>query len=681
MKKIFVTICFTLIFASMSYARITPISEYKGSLQMTDKNQKNEIKAVQYDEFVQFIKNNAKNITLTKPENVTNKSVSILSKDKSNKDSNKTIFQKIYENAIERVSQKQETQRFDVYETQQDYHKDKIVIQQDLNVANTPVIKIKLPPNNMEAIAPAQEHIPYLMSAIEVLNNGLVKIQETAVVIANGEKLQKGLTKILPSQIKNQQGKKQILDYSIISVTRNDELIDYRLISLGDRVGLAPVDNQFLAPGVYTYKFEYLIDNLLIDNNETYLLYWNGGGCGWNLVVDRLGMTLILPQQNALLGHQVWFGSEANYYNDSVLVSKNGISGMAYRATRPLYVGEGMFLVAEIDKKAMVPLSMWQKFMHLFYQYGDIILSVVGLFAITFSLFISWIYIKAQKKIQKISLPKTAMIMRYLLTGKIDIKSIGICLLEMYGKNIIDIQQAGETILLIKRTDDLKKTSFLYPKAVKALFPAQETIFNVNKNNQLMFKRFFNSVKSDLQKQMAKFKCKLILGYAVISWLMLFLIEGAIAYFKISSCFVWGVLVVASLVSGLLIMLWNINLPKLLKYIYRLIAIIGLITSWIIMSAVVHPISSAFLLLIIVVIVTALHYYAQKYGLIRYYINDVQQQREKLVKNAENIVLDKSYLYYQSMIFAFDLEKDVIPIKKDENYKIEIVNAIIKVFN
>jgi hypothetical protein len=159
------------------------------------------------------------------------------------------------------------------------------------------------------------------------------------------------------------------------------------------------------------------------------------------------------------------------------------------------------------------------------------------------------------------------------------------------------------------------------------------------------------------------------------------LIEGAIAYFKISSCFVWGVLVVASLVSGLLIMLWNINLPKLLKYIYRLIAIIGLITSWIIMSAVVNPISSAFLLLIIVVIVTALHYYAQKYGLIRYYIKDVQQQREKLVKNAENIVLDKSYLYYQSMIFAFDLEKDIIPIKKDENYKIEIVNAIIKVFN
>lgn len=684
MKKFFVTLCFILINVPFAAANITPISQYKGSLQVSNKNQKTEIKTIKYEDIIQFVKSNINNITLSKPEDVTNKSVSVILSDEAQKaqmDSNKSIFQRIYENAINRVSQKQETQRFDVYAPKQNSSAVKPIKQQDLSATNIPSINIKLPPNDIETIAPAQEHIPYLMSAVEVLNNGLVKMQETVVVIANGEKLQKGLTKILPLQIKNKQGKKQILDYTVINVTRDNEFIDYHLISLGDRVGLAPVDDQFLAPGVYTYKFEYLIDNLLIDNDETYLLYWNGGGYGWDLVVDRLGMTLILPQQDALLGHQVWFGSEDNYYKDSVAVSKNGISGLAYRAMRPLYVGEGMFLVAEIDKDAILPLSMWQKFMHLFYQYGDIILSALSLVVIAFSFFISWIYIKAQKKIQKIALPNTAMIMRYLLTGRFDMKSVGTCLLEMYRKNIVDIQQSGETILLIKRTDDYKKASFLYPKAMNALFPGQETILNVNKNNRLVFQRFIKNIKSDLQKQMLIFKCKLIFGYALISWLMLLLMEGVIAYFKISPLFVWGVLAISSLSCGLIMMLWNINAPKLFKYFSRIIVIIGGVMSWIIMSAVINPISSMILVVIIAVICTALHYFAQKYGLIRYYIIDVQQQRDRLIKNAENIILDKNYLYYQSMIFALDLEKDIIPVKKDENYKIEIVNAIIKTFN
>ena len=64
----------------------------------------------------------------------------------------------------------------------------------------------------------------------------------------------------------------------------------------------------------------------------------------------------------------------------------------------------------------------------------------------------------------------------------------------MYKKNIIDIQQAGSTILLIKRTDNLQNLPKIEQEALDQLFPGHETIFNVNSNTKLMFNRFIKKL-------------------------------------------------------------------------------------------------------------------------------------------------------------------------------------------
>jgi hypothetical protein len=122
----------------------------------------------------------------------------------------------------------------------------------------------------------------------------------------------------------------------------------------------------------------------------------------------------------------------------------------------PMFIGTGMHLIADIDKKAFSAITMWQKFIRSFYNYGDIYISFIGLCVIAISFMISWLYISKDKSRVNLLLNKTSAMIRYILTDGVDAKSVCGFLLDLYKKNIIDIQQAGETILLVKCSDNLK---------------------------------------------------------------------------------------------------------------------------------------------------------------------------------------------------------------------------------
>ncbi|MFR8205271.1 MAG: hypothetical protein ACLU99_02240 [Alphaproteobacteria bacterium] len=61
--------------------------------------------------------------------------------------------------------------------------------------------------------------------------------------------------------------------------------------------------------------------------------------------------------------------------------------------------------------------------------------------------------------------------LRYLAFNKFDLASFGSFLLELYKKNIIDIQKADDTILLIKRTDNLHSLSKAEKKRSSSFLP------------------------------------------------------------------------------------------------------------------------------------------------------------------------------------------------------------------
>lgn len=682
MKKLFFAICFNLMFITTVCARITPISGYENIKPQQQQNQTPEIKVVDYDEFKDFIQERfskaqkANKASLNKNFDYVKTSL----QQHQAEESQKGFFEKIYDQALARVKNTTQIERQDVVQSTV-FQRTVTEQEKDWNQSNIPTISANLPPYYTSFTIPALEHIPYLMNSIEILPNGLVKFEETITVVANGQKLKEGLTKILPLKTYSPEGKSKYLDYSIINVDVNEASLNYHLKSDGKNVFLVPEANYRLSPGIYTYKFEYLVDNLLWEYDDFYRFYWDVGGSGWNLVVDRLGASVALPKVNSVLGSNVLLGVPSYLQTNIVDISPNGPSAFAYIAKRPLFIGEGMHIITDIDKKALFSQTIWQSIMRSFYNYGDIYLSLLGLWVIALSFVISWRYIsKGKTQNKKITLNKTAMVIRYFLLDSFDVKSICGFILELYKKNIIDIQQSGETILLIKRTDNIKSLNTFEQKALRDLFPNHETTFNVNKHNILPLKRFASKIENGLRKQMLKFRLKLNIGYLLFSLGMLILTELFISSFKINTGHTFTVLVCSSLICLLGMVLWQTGKKLWQKIICRLLSIDIAILSLTVMSAVIHPLAALLIIASTSIIVISLGVYSKRLGLIKYYIEDIKKFRKYLIQHHDNIILGKDFLNYQAAIWAFDLEKEFIPVRNPEYNKIPIIKNIAKCF-
>lgn len=683
MKKLFFAICFNLVLGVDAFAAIRAVSGYEHIQRQDNTERETPIHEMELEDFKEMLAENFSQASEVNIETI-NKSVDYIPsviKENIKKEEDKSLFQKIYEAAVNRVdAASSAVKREDVVSVKSEV----TTVRQQQNTwqdSTVPVVTAYLPPDNRPVYIPALEHISYLMNSIEVLPNGLVKFEETMVVVANGEKLKKGLTKILPARIYAKDGKSRRLDYSVIGVTVNDMPVDYRLTDNGNNILLIPSDDYDLTPGIYTYKFEYLVDNLLWEYDDFYNFYWDVGGNGWNLVIDRTGASLSLPVEGGILEQTVLIGVPGHLNENAASMRSNGRYATAYIASRPLFIGEGMFLMTHISKDTIVSPTLWQRIIRSFYDYGDVCFAMVGLFVIALSFKISWRYIAADKGQLKLSLNKTAMVIRYLLFNRFDTKSVCGFLLELYKKNIIDIQQSGDTILLIKRTDNVKSLKPYEQKALQKLFPGHETVFSINRQNKLPFKRFAAVLEQGLGKEMLKFRLKLNTGYLFFSLSMLFVTEAFISALKIDSGYVFTIISISTLIALGAVALWYCGCRRWLKVLARLMALDIVICCFIVMSAVINPFAAALLLLSVMVIVFSLTVYSKRMGLIKHYIQEMSVFKQYLQEHHDNIVLGKNFLNYQAAIWAYDMEDEFVPSGNPEYWKLPVVKEIAKILS
>ncbi len=681
MRKLFFAICFNFIFVCNLFAKVTPISGYEG-ISFQNPNQQgpakvHEVDAAEFKDFLEQRFSEAQKIDVKD----LNKNFSIVRDDaEKQKDasSEKSIFENLYEQALSRLSSSQENAREEIVSTSAQAVPDVAAQEQSWQQqSNVPMIVAYLPPNNTPEYVPAMEHIPYFMSLLEVLPSGMVKITETVTVVANGYKLKKGLSKKLPLYVNTVSGKRQKLDYSIISVTANDMPISYHLNADNNNVYMLPEQNYILDPGVYTYKFEYVVDNLLYNHGDYYQLYWDIGGNGWNLVVDRAGGILVLPQKDALIDSTVLLGGKFGLYDNLVSILPNGPTSQIYMALRPLFVSEGLHLIADISPQALLPETLWQKTIRGLYGYGDICFAVLGLLVITISFLISWRYIGKDKGQLKFNLEKSPLFLRQLLFNRFDMKSVCGFLLEAYRKNIIDIQQSRDTILLIKRTDNMGSLTHTEQKALGKLFTSHETVFRVCPETLLKFKRFISDLHKDVKIQMLFFRFKINIGYLMFGTAMLLLTEAFISALKYNFAQTFTILFLSSILSIVSIFLWYIGTQKLAKYIIRTIVVCFEFLLLVVMSAVIHPFAAILLLASAAIIVLAIGNYSQRFGLMKHYIKEAGNYRNYLLEHHDSIILGKGFINHQAAIWALDLSEEFKIAGDKEYYKIPVMQSIV----
>ena len=130
---------------------------------------------------------------------------------------------------------------------------------------------------------------------------------------------------------------------------------------------------------------------------------------------------------------------------------------LGFVAQSPLFVGEGMHIIISLPKTDLLPPDWGKRFSWFITDYGDILFALFGLAAILVSYIISWQYISAGRSKLKIGMHRTAPMLRYLIKGKFDKVSFVAYLLELFRKNIIDIQESDGEVMLIKKTYDFSQ--------------------------------------------------------------------------------------------------------------------------------------------------------------------------------------------------------------------------------
>lgn len=602
----------------------------------------------------------------------------------------KSTFQQIYDNAMNRlVNVNAPRPKAPIYtdlskapqanyaqQAEQSYQSQK----EAWNKADIQTIDVLLPPNDTKTLVPAQEHVPYLFSRIEILADGLTQFTDTIVVVANGQKLSQGVVRSFPKYLTSRMGERQKIEVNLVGVTINEMPIEYKIVERGDYVFLEPKINDDLAPGVYNYRFSYLIDNNIFQYDEFDEFYWDLTGSVWNLVIARAGAVVIFPYGSKSLGQSAISGYPGSWSENAVAISQETDNDVGFVSKMPLFIGQGLHMIISLPKGAVSSVTMTKKFLRFINERGDVIFSLLGLVAIALSYFLSWRYIRKNKSSKISNLHKDSPILRYLAKGAIDKKTFGAFLLDLYRKNVIDIEENDGNVLLIKKTDNLKSLSKYECKAVNNLFTGNEAVLNVNSYSILKIKRALNNVEQSVRNKIKLISLKLNSSYMFFSIGMLVLVEFFIAAIHQDILYNFLFMFVATLGFGAYVYTLQHRFKSSWKaYLSKALALAAILLELFILCAIVSPLTALVLLIIVYTIIEYSKLYGKRGGLLSSSVSEAQEYQNLLKRKASDIGIGRDFVMHQAAILALDVEGSYQENESIKNfYKLDIIADLLK---
>lgn len=682
MKKIFFAVCFILTEIMSAGAKITEISDQSAvpQPQTQTQNETPGIRSMTSEALENFLEERIKNTVIEDTQKVTTGNIHTVRSPEAQqmlKEQQKSEFQKIYEAALAKVIKPQGPADIQIPADSRQISEQRKAWEKP----NFPVIEAILPDSPEKVLIPAREHIPYLMTKIDILPDGSIKFEETVTAVTNGEKIRNGIYRSLPQHILLRDGSRQELSYTFIGAEINGSPADYKLTRNSNGFHISPATTEELKPGVYTFRLTYLAHNLMGTYPDFDEFYWNITGNSWDLVIGKSGATITYPQAGEPLGQVVLIGTPSELSPVWGNIVKLTPTTFGYRSTRPLFIGEGFHIISSLPHGIVDQAGFSDKWFRMIEKYNDVIFISIALLMIVAGFVLSGSYIRRNIGQLKVSLRKTAPLTRFLFANRYDAKSFGAFILELYKKNIIDIQQSGDTILLVKRTDSIKSLSKYEQKALFALFGASETVFNANKNNLVKIRRASRFIEKEVRRNMTIFGIKLNSGYIAFSLAMLLAGEIFIALFA-GNLPILKILIPGSLVLLAGAMLFYFQpVHSLYNILAKAVGTALILLTGIIMTSVISPTA---VLLIFAAILAILYFttsYTKRSGLLKPYIDEAVMLKEHLRRHRNNILLGKEIANQQANILVLDMEDEFCDDKKNEYNKLKTIIDMIRKLN
>ncbi|MBR1600957.1 MAG: DUF2207 domain-containing protein [Alphaproteobacteria bacterium] len=675
MKKLFFTICFTIcsIWAISSEARVQSIV---GPIQtppqpqaeinpvpnnLPDPNNEEEVRAF----FKKRLAEAARSIVKKDVDLTSVNSVNIVHSPEyyeAKKEQNKPFFQKIYEKALSSIHQDEEVFSDNTYSSDGYEAEDKQIaetatrfftLQQEeteIQRPQVPTVALTLP-SGRRILAPAKEHIPYFLSYINIQANGYIKIEDTVVVIANGQKFNSALQRIFPKYA----DKNQRMEFMLEKVTVNGTEIPYITEEIGNNIVLKPKYRQSLKNGVYTYVFTYIVNNELLHNKDNVILNWNLLGSSLNTIITSANAIISLPTGHTFNNAFSLIGSGDNYTDKRTNIFRFSGNTLAFSSNTPILNNENFNLIAEMNKNVFIK-DFDNNFSTFLINWGNIAYAVLGLIAILSSFLLSLVGLKKERKANKYTPSYNGALMRSILVGKYDRTAFVSQLLDLYRKNVIDITQENNRLFLHKRNFDKSKLQKHELKALKYLFAKNINTVEINTANNVILKKAYRILSAKIMKQIKKYRIIHNISYVLFSCAMLLLTEIFISYISINFAQTLIILLSTTLLYAFYIWIirhrfkhWYINIPT------KLFALLSLVTIWGFSSIYVGGITSFLVIIMLAVIFAFTRIFGEQNNFINEAKNSIAKYKEYLQSNADAINLSRDFINQQSNIFALDI--------------------------
>ena len=620
-----------------------------------------EIQPKNDQEMIDFLRGRLKFLDITVlPEGERLDKISSFSKvDYEDPEEKKTLWEKIYDNAMARISgnggvNTSGLRNVEYYEpkTEDENNKDSLLDQ-------IPQINIKLP-DGMNLRAAAYEHIPLYSTQIDVLPNRILKVSENIVVVANGEKVKEGLIRFFNKKSVSGQNRVRLM---LDSVLVNGESFPYELIEQNDLYAIRPMHQFKLSPGVYVFEFRYLVDKYLMDLEDFYEFYWDVTGSQFNLLTARAIAAIKLPGREPAVKQFALTGTSAHMVDNNAIIMKGIDNTIGFMNLVPLREGESLHLFMTLPKIDFQSVTQTQKLVELLEDYGDIALCLVYVLVVAVSCLLSWQYIRKHLKFRNITLP-SAILIRSLWRGGTDQKSLGGALLDLFRKNIIDIESHEKDVILVRKSAHARHLSKFESKVLNILFSKKDGVCKIGRGEKINKLRAL--IAREARKQMSSLGIRLGGMYILFNILMLIVLEIALCLWNPQSL-MFGILVMADIVLFGSIILLAFAKKQLWKKV-----VFGILAAGLFLLAVfllkIYLNSIAIILMLLGIAIGVVFNYAAsgRDAMLKNAVQSVYQMREFLLQQQESVGTGRNFAAQQANIFVLDLED-----KYPENPKIK----------
>jgi len=240
--------------------------------------------------------------------------------------------------------------------------------------------------------AAADERILSFHSKIDIAADGGMDVTETIRVRAEGDAIRHGIYRDFPTDYRDRAGNAVRVAFEPRALTRDDasEPFHTERKSNGIRVYFGAKETT-LAPGEYTYSFDYHTNRQLgffADHDE---LYWNVTGNGWEFPIDDASAEVALPGSISpahlkLDGYTGVQGAKGKAYS----ANADGASHAVFATTHALAPHEGLTIAVGFPKGVIAAPTDRQRVAWFLGDNAGVLALVAGLLLVLSYYTVQW---------------------------------------------------------------------------------------------------------------------------------------------------------------------------------------------------------------------------------------------------------------------------------------------------